>query len=140
MAAPPDPAVYSEVEASEEFRELRHSYRVFAFPVTVAFISWYLLYVLLSSFADSFMSTKVVGHVNVAFVLGIAQFVTTFLIAWLYARYADTRLDPRAESLKSIIEGGGRSAAGPGPATATPTTPVVAPGEPAAPATPEETV
>ncbi|WUV79415.1 DUF485 domain-containing protein [Streptomyces sp. NBC_01476] len=107
MATPPEPAGYSAVEGSAEFRELRRSYRVFAFPVTVGFISWYLLYVLLSSFADDFMSTKLVGHLNVAFFLGIAQFVTTFLIAWLYARYADRRLDPLAGVLKSRLEGGG---------------------------------
>jgi uncharacterized membrane protein (DUF485 family) len=135
VAPPPDPAVYSEVEASEEFRELRHSYRAFAFPVTVAFISWYLLYVLLSSFADGFMSTKLVGHLNVAFFLGIAQFVTTFLIAWLYARYADSRLDPRAEALKARIAAGGPAGAVlPGQAAEEP------PATPAAPATPEETV
>lgn len=106
-----DPAVYSAVEASEEFRELRRSYRSFAFPVTAAFLSWYLLYVVLSSYAEGFMSTKVVGHINLAFVLGIGQFATTFLIAWLYARYAGRRLDPRAEALKSRIENGGSPAA-----------------------------
>jgi uncharacterized membrane protein (DUF485 family) len=125
-----DPAVYSKVEASEEFRELRRSYRTFAFPVTVAFLAWYLLYVLLSSYADGFMSHKVVGHLNVAFAFGIAQFVTTFLIAWLYARYAAGRLDPRAEALKARVENGGEPpAVVPGPAT-----------PPAATTTPEETV
>jgi uncharacterized membrane protein (DUF485 family) len=127
----PDPAVYSEVESSEEFRELRRSYRMFAFPVAVAFLAWYLLYVLLSSFADGLMSTKAVGHLNVAFFLGIAQFVTTFLIAWWYARFAGARLDPRAERLKAVVENGGRPAAVPGPAAA-PTT--------ATDASPEETV
>jgi uncharacterized membrane protein (DUF485 family) len=136
VAPPPDPAVYSEVEASEEFRELRRSYRAFAFPVTVAFISWYLLYVLLSSFAGGFMSTKLVGHLNVAFFLGIAQFLTTFLIAWLYARYADSRLDPRAEALKARIaaRSGQDGAVLPGQTAQEP------PATPAAPATPEETV
>ncbi|MFC5032500.1 DUF485 domain-containing protein [Streptomyces sp. SID13666] len=101
---PPTPASYSEVEASPEFGELRHSYRVFAFPVTVAFLAWYLLYVLLSSYAGGFMATKVVGHINVAFVFGLAQFLTTFLIAWIYARYANARLDPGAEALKARLE------------------------------------
>ena len=32
-----------------------------------------------------FMSTKVVGNINVALVFGLLQFVTTFLLAWLYA-------------------------------------------------------
>jgi uncharacterized membrane protein (DUF485 family) len=105
-SGPPTPASYAEVRASAEFVQLRRSYRTFAFPVTVAFIAWYLLYVLLSSFADGFMGTKVAGHFNVAFVFGIAQFVTTFLIAWLYSRYANARLDPGAETLKARLENG----------------------------------
>jgi len=103
-SGPPTPASYAEVRESAEFVQLRRSYRNFAFPVTVAFIAWYLLYVLLSGFAGGFMGTKVAGHFNVAFVLGLAQFVTTFLIAWLYSRYANNRLDPGAETLKARLE------------------------------------
>ncbi|MFK8845857.1 DUF485 domain-containing protein [Streptomyces sp. Ac-502] len=99
---PPD---FIEVQASQEFGELRRSYRSFAFPLTVAFILWYLLYVLLSSYAGGFMGTKLFGNVNVAFVLGIAQFVTTFLIAWWYARHAAAKLDPKAAAIKSRVEG-----------------------------------
>ena len=42
------------------------------------------------------MDTKLVGNINVALVFGLLQFVTTFLIAWLYARYASRKLDPLA--------------------------------------------
>lgn len=96
---------YRDVQASSEFGELRHAYRSFAFPLTVAFITWYLLYVLLSNYASGFMGTKVLGHINVAFVLGLAQFVTTFLIAWWYSRHAAAKLDPKAEAIKTRLEG-----------------------------------
>ncbi|MFH8591871.1 DUF485 domain-containing protein [Streptomyces rimosus] len=99
---PPD---FTAVQAGPEFGELRRSYRSFAFPLTVAFILWYLLYVLLSSYAGGFMGTKVFGNVNVAFVLGIAQFATTFLIAWWYSRHAAAKLDPKAEAIKARLEG-----------------------------------
>ncbi|MEU9114257.1 DUF485 domain-containing protein [Streptomyces sp. NPDC048483] len=99
---PPD---YSQVQSSAEFAELRRTHRSFAFPLTLAFILWYLVYVLLSSYAGGFMATKVVGHLNVAFVLGIAQFATTFLIAWWYSRHAAAKLDPKAEAIKSRLEG-----------------------------------
>jgi uncharacterized membrane protein (DUF485 family) len=52
------------------------------------------------------MGTKVAGNINVALVLGLAQFLTTFLIAWWYARRAAARLDPKAEAIKSRMEGG----------------------------------
>ncbi|MEV0265543.1 DUF485 domain-containing protein [Streptomyces sp. NPDC050617] len=94
-----------DVQSSEEFAELRRSHRSFAFPLTVAFIAWYLLYVLLSNYAGGFMGTKVVGNVNIAFVFGLAQFLTTFLIAWWYSRHAAARIDPKAEAIKERLEG-----------------------------------
>jgi len=102
---PPGGPDYTQVQQSSEFGELRSTYRSFAFPLTVAFIVWYLLYVLLSNYADSFMAAKVVGHINVAFVFGLAQFLTTFLIAWWYSRHAAVKLDPKAEAIKSRLEG-----------------------------------
>ncbi|WP_431045085.1 DUF485 domain-containing protein [Streptomyces sp. P1-3] len=96
---------YAEVQSSPEFGELRHAHRSFAFPLTVAFVSWYLLYVLLSNYAGGFMDTKVAGNINVALVFGLAQFLTTFLIAWWYSRHAAAELDPRAQAIKSGLEG-----------------------------------
>ncbi|MEU3896798.1 DUF485 domain-containing protein [Streptomyces sp. NPDC057376] len=102
----PSPEEFSEVQRSAEFAELRRSFRSFAFPLTIAFVAWYLLYVLLSNYAGGFMGTKLFGNINVAFVFGIAQFVTTFLIAWWYSRHAAAKLDPKAEAIKSRMEGG----------------------------------
>jgi uncharacterized membrane protein (DUF485 family) len=46
----------------------------------------------------------VFGNINVAFLLAISQFVTTFGIAWLYDRFATKNLDGAAEKLKAQIE------------------------------------
>ncbi|NUR03266.1 MAG: DUF485 domain-containing protein [Streptomyces sp.] len=101
----PSPEEFVAEQESAEFGELRRSHRSFAFPLTVGFIAWYLLYVLLSNFADDFMGTKLFGNINVALVLGLAQFLTTFLIAWWYSRHAAAKLDPKAEAIKSRMEG-----------------------------------
>jgi uncharacterized membrane protein (DUF485 family) len=34
-------------------------------PLSIAFLVWYFLYVILSTYAHDFMSTKVVGEINV---------------------------------------------------------------------------
>ena len=102
MESAPDP--YLAVQQSAEFSGLRRALRNFIFPMTTGFFLWYALYVLLSAYAREFMDTKVVGHINVALVFGLLQFVSTFLIAWLYARYADRELDPVADRLKAQIE------------------------------------
>lgn len=104
-SAPPGGTDYMQVQQSAEFGELRSTFRSFAFPLTLGFIAWYLLYVLLSNYAGGFMATKVVGNINVAFVLGLAQFLTTFLIAWWYSRHASAKLDPKGEAIKNRLEG-----------------------------------
>ena len=97
------PDVESDHEAlarTPEFGELRRRYRGFAFPATVIFLAWYLLYVVMSMFAGDFMGTRLFGNINVALVFGLLQFVTTFAIAALYSRYSNTHLDPLAENLR----------------------------------------
>jgi uncharacterized membrane protein (DUF485 family) len=101
----PSTEEFVAVQESAEFGELRSSYRGFAFPLTVAFIAWYLLYVLLSNYAGDFMGTKLLGNINIAMAFGFAQFLTTFLIAWWYSRHAAAKLDPKAEAIKSRMEG-----------------------------------
>ncbi len=104
--ASPDTHDYLAIQASPEFAVLRKTLRGFIFPMTVAFFLWYALYVVLSAYARDFMGTKVIGNINVALIFGLLQFVTTFLIAWLYARFASRRLDPIADDIKRRIEEG----------------------------------
>ena len=73
--------------------------------MTAVFLAWYLLYVLLASYAPAFMATKLAGNINVGLVFGLLQFVSTFLITFLYVRFADRKLDPLAADLRSDIEG-----------------------------------
>ncbi len=58
------------------------------------------------AYARDFMGTKVIGNINIALIFGLLQFVSTFLIAWLYSRYAGRKLDPPAERLRQRVEGG----------------------------------
>jgi len=97
------PNRYLAVQRSDEFAGLRKSLRGFVFPMTVAFFLWYALYVILSAYARDFMSIKVVGNINVALIFGLLQFVSTFLIAWLYSRFADRKLDPVADRIRAEI-------------------------------------
>nr|WP_240645846.1 DUF485 domain-containing protein [Georgenia sp. SYP-B2076] len=94
------------VQKSAEFADLRSKFRRFAFPMTAAFLLWYFLYVLLSTYAEDFMSTRVIGYVNVGLLMGLAQFATTFLLTWAYIRHANRSLDPIAAKLRTDLEGG----------------------------------
>jgi uncharacterized membrane protein (DUF485 family) len=91
--------VYDRLAETEEFREVRRRTGLFVIPATAAFLGWYLLYVVMSNWAHDFMSQKVFGHINVALIFGLLQFVSTFLIAWLYARHMNTHVDDLAHEL-----------------------------------------
>jgi uncharacterized membrane protein (DUF485 family) len=96
---------WAQVYDSPDFRRLRGRLRRFVFPVTVLFLAWYALYVLLADYAHGFMSEKVAGNITVGLILGLLQFVSTFVIAGLYVRYADRELDPLAAELRDGLEG-----------------------------------
>ena len=107
-----DHPIYVELHQTEEFTELRRRFRAFVFPATVAFLVWYLLYVVLSNWAHDFMSIEVIGNINVALVFGLLQFASTFLLAVWYARYMNRRVDPLARQLeKRFDETGGTGVA-----------------------------
>lgn len=97
-------AAYQRIHATDEFAELKRSYLHFVVPMTVAFLAWYLLYVLMSNYAGDFMGRKIAGNINVALVFGLLQFVTTFGIAIWYARFAARRMDPIADRLRDEYE------------------------------------
>ena len=93
------------VQASPEFQELRSRLRRFVFPMTAVFLLWYFAYVLLGAFAHDFMATKVWGNINIGILIGLGQFLSTFLITFIYVRFANRELDPRAEAIRSELEG-----------------------------------
>lgn len=98
------PEEYRAAQDSPEFVELKRRFRRFAFPMTVAFFTWYLLFVLLSTYAHDFMATRVFGNVNVGLLLGLAQFVTTFAITHLYVAHANRQTDPIADEMRGRLE------------------------------------
>jgi uncharacterized membrane protein (DUF485 family) len=104
----PAGTIYQQVQATREFREFRGRIRRYVFPMTVVFLTWYLAYVLLASYAPAFMSTRVSGTITVGLLIGLGQFVSTFLITTLYVRFAGRSIDPEAERLREQVEGAGR--------------------------------
>ena len=58
----PDSERLLAVQNSPEFAELRRAFRRFAFPMTVVFLGWYLLYVLASGYARDFMGHELLGQ------------------------------------------------------------------------------
>jgi uncharacterized membrane protein (DUF485 family) len=104
----PSGAQFQEIQSSPEFQELRSRLRRFVFPMSAVFLVWYFAYVLLGAFAHDFMAIKVWGDINVGLLIGLGQFLSTFIITWLYVRFANRELDPRAEAIRHKLEGGAK--------------------------------
>jgi uncharacterized membrane protein (DUF485 family) len=103
---------FEQEHASEPFQRLKRTHRSFVFPLGIAFLVWYFAYVLLADYAHEFMSTPVIGNINLGLILGLAQFVTTFAITTWYVSYANRRLDPVADQLRTELGAGSHSAGG----------------------------
>lgn len=100
-SGPPTPEQYVEIDASPEFADLRRTLRSWVFPMTAFFLLWYAVYVLMGAFAHDFMAAKVWGNINVGIIFGLLQIVTTFVITGLYVRFANNKLDPKAEAIRN---------------------------------------
>ena len=94
---------FSAVQATPEFQALRKKFRGFVFPTTMFFLAWYFLYVFLSIFASGFMNKILFGKITVGLIFGLLQFVTTFAITFIYARWANRELDPAAEAVAATM-------------------------------------
>jgi uncharacterized membrane protein (DUF485 family) len=93
---------FPAIQQTEEFKLLRRRVVRFVFPMTALFLVWYMTYVLLSAYAEDFMSQRVFGVVNVGLVLGLLQFASTVLIMLGYSRYAARALDPQVDVVREL--------------------------------------
>lgn len=111
MSSSPHPDVadnghldFQAVQSTPQFQELRRTHRSFVFPFTVVFLVWYFLYVILAAYFPEFMSIKVLGNINLGILIGLLQFVSTFVITGLYVSFANRRLDPKATAIREELE------------------------------------
>lgn len=100
-------ADFAAVQKSDQFQTLRSTHRKFVFPMTVIFLVWYLSFVVVAAFFPQFMAIQVLGNINLGIVLGLAQFVTTFIITGIYVAYANRKIDPLASDLRDSMEAAG---------------------------------
>ncbi len=81
--------MWDRVAASPEFRHLMAAKKIFIVPAFVFFLIYYFLLPLLVGYAPQFMSIKVWGNVNLAYLFALSQFFMAWTIAGLYVRASD---------------------------------------------------
>lgn len=107
----PTPEKFLEMSESQEFNELRSTFRRFAFPITVVFLVWFFFYIITATYATDFVAIRVYGAITVGMVLGLAQFATAGIVTWMYLRFADKKLDPASAGVRALLESSPRSSA-----------------------------
>jgi len=94
----PTPHDWAAIERLPEFRELVRAKRAFVVPATLFFLVYYFALPALVGYWPGLMSTPVVGHVNVAYLFALSQFVMAWALMAAYVRRA-RRYDRMAEAL-----------------------------------------
>src|SRR3712207_9058613 len=74
---------------------IRRPPRSTLFPYTTLFRSTY---------APDLMGTKVLGNLTLGILLGLGQFVTTFVITHVYVAHANKRTDPISDEMRERLE------------------------------------
>ncbi len=96
--------VWERTQQSTEFKTLKSRFRRFSFPMTIAFLVWYFVFVLLMTFARDWVSTPVFGNINIAMILALLQFVSTLIVVVAYDMYSHRKLDGIREDLRVKVE------------------------------------
>jgi uncharacterized membrane protein (DUF485 family) len=82
-------STWDRIANSKEFQDLMATKKTFIVPAFIFFVVYYFALPVLVGYAPQFMSTKVIGNVNLAYLFALSQFFVAWIIAALYVRAAN---------------------------------------------------
>src|ERR1700732_1579290 len=82
-------SVWDRIAASREFQDLMAIKKTFIVPAFIFFLVYYFALPVLVGYAPKFMSMKVIGQVNLAYLFALSQFFMAWIIAGLYVKAAN---------------------------------------------------
>ena len=88
---------WEAIERSAEFQELVRKRKSFVLPGTIFFLAWYMGFILLTAYAEDFMSERVYEGLTVGYCLALTQFLMVLVLGLLYLRKSANVFDPLAE-------------------------------------------
>jgi uncharacterized membrane protein (DUF485 family) len=86
-----------------EMIELERRHSRFVWPITVFFLVYYLALNLLAGTSPGLMGTKLFGEFTFGYLFALSQFLMAFVVAWVYSRWAASRIDPLATDLREKL-------------------------------------
>src|SRR5271166_6802301 len=98
-------SVWDRIAASQEFKDLMATKKIFIVPAFIFFVVYYFALPVLVGYAPQFMATKVIGQVNLAYLFALSQFFVAWIIAGLYVKAAND-FDRLAKDILEKAENG----------------------------------
>jgi uncharacterized membrane protein (DUF485 family) len=83
--------------------ELERRHSRFVWPATAFFIVYYMALNVLAGTSPGLMGRKLFGEFTFGYLFALSQFVMAFVVAWVYSRWAATRMDPLATELREKL-------------------------------------
>jgi uncharacterized membrane protein (DUF485 family) len=103
---------WEAIERSPEFEELERKRRSFVLPGTIFYLAWYMGFILLTAYAEGFMSERIYQGLTVGFCLALSQFLMVLVLGLMYLKRSANTYDPLAEAaIAGYAEHSGRYAA-----------------------------
>jgi uncharacterized membrane protein (DUF485 family) len=94
----------SEAVAKDpEMVELERRHTRFVWPATIFFLVYYMALNILAGTSPDLMGKKLFGQFTFGYLFALSQFVMAFVVAWVYSRWAATRMDPLAADLREKL-------------------------------------
>jgi uncharacterized membrane protein (DUF485 family) len=109
---PGDEIDWRAIEGSPEFQELVRKRRSFVLPGTIFFLAWYMGFILLTAYAEDFMSERIYQGLTVGFCLALTQLLMVLVLGLMYLKRSANTYDPLAEAaIEGYADHSGRYAA-----------------------------
>jgi uncharacterized membrane protein (DUF485 family) len=103
MSAEESVTATEAVGKDPEMVELERRHRRFVWPATIFFLLYYLSLNVLAGTSPDLMGNKLFGEFTFGYLFALSQFLMAFVVAWVYARWAATRIDPLATDLREKL-------------------------------------
>lgn len=87
----------SVLPSDASFRALAYRQRRFALVLTLAMIVLYFGFILLIAYDKPLLARKLAPGLSLGIVLGAAVIVCSWLLTWVYVRWANTHYDTELE-------------------------------------------
>jgi len=95
---------WDRIAETREFKDLLALKKTFIVPAFGFLLVYYFLLPILVGYAPEFMSTRVIGVINLAYLFALSQFFMAWIIAWLYVKAANN-FDRLAKDIIKEAEG-----------------------------------